>query len=171
MQKNKSVDALVHFDALAHSHNFVYSLYSNTLENIKKRGTASSPFEVVINLEALIKLVYLEKNVVVQERSFAAENQLPFIKFNEDKIYLNVLIKSTWRKFNKWKRRNLSSNSERTIFATMNKLYSTDPDLLILLYFDHKSLSLRIKKVTNLNPNYYSVIEVNDKKFPYIDFE
>ncbi|UWV82282.1 hypothetical protein [Mycoplasmopsis cynos] len=52
----------------------------------------------------------------------------------------------------------------------MNKLYSNDPDLLILIYFDQQTSSLKLKKVTNINPSYYSVININNSSFPYIDY-
>ncbi|WP_322941553.1 hypothetical protein [Mycoplasmopsis cynos] len=170
MNESNFLETLLYFDNLARKNNFVYSLFAGTLKSLLKTKTASAPYEVAISLETLTTLLFIEENVNFNKKEFAAENPLPYIEYKGSKIYLNILIKSSWKKFNYWKWKNINKNIENNFFSTLNKLYSNDPDLLILIYFDQQTSSLKLKKVTNINPSYYSVININNSSFPYIDY-
>lgn len=169
MKNRNFLDTLSAFDLLAKKHKFVYSLFSKTINALSLNQTTSQPYEVVIDLETLTNLIFLEKNVLIGSRSYAAENTLPYIILNNEKIYLNLLIRTTKLKYSLVINSNFNKKIEFNLFKLIDKLNSPDPDLLVLLYFDSNEGILKIKKVVNLNPSYYSVIEIENKKFPYLE--
>ncbi|WP_235732179.1 hypothetical protein [Mycoplasmopsis canis] len=168
MKNTNFMTTLKNFNELARKHKFVYSLFSGTLNSLLLRQHASHPYEVVISLETFTTLLFVEKNIIIPKKNYEGENLLPYIVLNNEKVCLNILIKSSWSKFNYWKLKNINKKIEHNLFSVLNKLYSKDPDLLILLYFDSENSVVKLKKVTNVNPNYYSVLEIEDLNLPYL---
>ncbi|WP_027121538.1 hypothetical protein [Mycoplasma leonicaptivi] len=172
MKLSEKYSILVWFDKLAHDQKIVYSLFSTTIQS-NHINTNFNYFEVVIKLSDFLKINSLEDIKIEREADFSNDNPLPFIRKEDQKIYLNLLIESTFKQSksskinNMLKKINLRKTTE--IYPLLNNLVSFAPDVWSLIYFDKKECSLKIETLTNLNPNYYEVLELSDDlKFPYI---
>ncbi|QKT05676.1 hypothetical protein [Mycoplasma sp. OR1901] len=170
VEKNK---ILVKFDEIAHKNNFVYSLFGNSLQKIEKEQQLTSPYEIVIDLQAFLKLKTYNREQISVNKKFSADNPLPSFNYYGEKIYLNLLLASNstelnYKIINKLLNLVNKKSDADEIYNLINSIYSYEPDIWILLYFDYDESSLKIKKITNINPNYYSVYTTQSKlKLPY----
>ncbi|MBN4084125.1 MULTISPECIES: hypothetical protein [unclassified Mycoplasma] len=170
IEKNK---ILVKFDEIAHQRNFVYSLFGNSLEKAIKDKQLSNPYEIVIDLQSFLKLKTYNSEQISINKKFSADNPLPSFNYFGEKIYLNLLLASNsselnYKAINKLLNLINKKSDGDQIYDLINSIYSYDPDIWILLYFDYDESLLKIKKITNINPNYYSVHITKSKlKLPF----
>ncbi|MCU9940046.1 hypothetical protein NW739_05040 [Mycoplasmopsis felis] len=57
------------------------------------------------------------------------------------------------------------------LYELIDNLYSENPEVWAFIYFDIANALLKIKPITNINPNYYKTIKNNNLELPYINIK
>ncbi|UWW01157.1 hypothetical protein NW064_01960 [Mycoplasmopsis felis] len=101
------------FNELAYKLNFVYSLFQHSLNQFINDGIIEPPINVIVNHNTLIKLKNYKTNFLKIQKKYASDICLFFIEIENQKIYLNFLIPSSYI--------NLNNNKTTTKLKYINK--------------------------------------------------
>ncbi|BBU47491.1 hypothetical protein [Mycoplasmopsis felis] len=163
------------FNELAYKLNFVYSLFQHSLNQFINDGIIEPPINVIVNHNTLIKLKNYKTNFLKIQKKYASDICLPFIEIENQKIYLNLLIPSSYINLNNnkttTKLKYINKGKLHFLYELIDNLYSENPEVWAFIYFDIANALLKIKPITNINPNYYKTIKNNNLELPYINIK